>query len=126
MEFQLSPLPPFLALPGEPPIPWSRWHESFEMFVAAIGLIGAAKARRRAVLNHSLGNESQRIFRTLGPSPTYTDCITLLAGHFAALQSVMVRRIIFRQRTGGPTHVLVSRSTGESVRRRPPMSGQPL
>ena len=102
MEFQLSPLPPFLALPGEPPIPWSRWHESFETFVAAIGLTGAAEARRRAVLIHSLGNEGQRIFRTLGPAPTYTDYITLLAGHFAAPQSVMVRRIIFRQRRQRP------------------------
>ena len=65
MEFQLSPLPPFLALPGEPPIQWSRWHESLETLVAAIRLTGAAEAKRRAVLIHSLGNEGQRIFRTL-------------------------------------------------------------
>ena len=113
MDFQLSPLPQFLALPGEPQIPWSRWHESFETLVAAIRLTGAAEARRRAVLIHSLGNEGQRIFRTLGPAPTYTDCITLgpaptytdcislLAGHFAAPQSVMVRRIISRHINSG-------------------------
>ncbi|XP_057713151.1 uncharacterized protein K02A2.6-like [Corythoichthys intestinalis] len=102
MELPLSPLPPFLALPGEPPIPWPRWLESFEIFIEAIGLAGASDARRRAMLIHSLGGEGQRIFRTLGPATTFTDCIALLSGHFAAPQSVMVRRIIFRQRRQRP------------------------
>lgn len=35
---------------------------------------------------HSLGNE--------GPASEYSDCVTLLNGHFAAPQSVVVRRIV--------------------------------
>ncbi|KAI3365765.1 hypothetical protein L3Q82_000709 [Scortum barcoo] len=44
-----------------------------------------------------LGSEGQRIFRTLGPVTSYADCVALLGGHFAAPQSVIVRRIIFHQ-----------------------------
>uniref|UniRef100_A0A8C5DFI1 Retrotransposon gag domain-containing protein n=1 Tax=Gouania willdenowi TaxID=441366 RepID=A0A8C5DFI1_GOUWI len=59
-------------------------------------------ARLKALLIHSLGNEGQRIFRTLGPADKYRDCVALLTGHFAAPQSVIVRRIIFRQRRQRP------------------------
>ena len=93
MEFPLPPLPPFLALPGEPPIPWSRWHESFENFILAAGLADAREERRRALLVHNLGSEGQRIFSTLGPSPSYAECVTKLSGHFAAPQSTMLRRL---------------------------------
>ncbi|KAG7482685.1 hypothetical protein JOB18_028080 [Solea senegalensis] len=102
MELPFLSLPSFPALPGEPPIPWSRWHDSFETFIAAAGLTDASDARRGAILIHSLGNEGQRIFRTLGPVQTYADCVALLTGHFAAPQSVIVRRIIFRRRRQKP------------------------
>ncbi|KAJ8349338.1 hypothetical protein SKAU_G00244680 [Synaphobranchus kaupii] len=98
MEFSLPPLSPFLALPGEPPIPWIRWQESFETFIAAVGLEEASDSRKRALLIHNLGSEGQRIFRTFGPAPTYAECVTKLSGHFAAPQSVMFQRIVFRQR----------------------------
>lgn len=88
MELLLSPLPPFLALPGEPPIPWPCWYESFQTFVVTMGLTDAPEARLNAMVIHSLGNEGQCIFRTLGPAPEYSDCVTLLNGHFAAPQSV--------------------------------------
>ncbi|XP_028299780.1 uncharacterized protein LOC114461693 [Gouania willdenowi] len=100
--FPVSPVSPFLALPGEPPIPWPRWFESFETFIAAAGIVDASDARLKALLIHSLGNEGQRIFRTLGPADKYRDCVALLTGHFAAPQSVIVRRIIFRQRRQRP------------------------
>ncbi|KAJ8352061.1 hypothetical protein SKAU_G00235370 [Synaphobranchus kaupii] len=106
MEFSLPPLSPFLALPGEPPIPWIRWQESFETFIAAVGLEKASDSRKRALLIHNLGSEGQCIFRTFGPAPTYAKCVTKLSGHFAAPQSVMFRRIVFRQRR---------QQTGESV-----------
>ncbi|KAI3360335.1 hypothetical protein L3Q82_014649 [Scortum barcoo] len=54
------------------------------------------------MLIHSLWSEGQRIFRTLGPATSYADCVALLAGHFAAPQSVIVRRIVFRQRRQRP------------------------
>ncbi|KAJ8333462.1 hypothetical protein SKAU_G00414700 [Synaphobranchus kaupii] len=106
MEFSLPPLSPFLTLPGEPPIPWIRWQESFGTFIAAVGLEEASDSRKRALLIHNLGSEGQRIFRTFGPAPTYAECVTKLSGHFAAPQSVMFRRIVFRQRR---------QQTGESV-----------
>jgi len=65
MDSLLSPLSPFLALPGDPPIPWVRWHESFEMFIVAAGLADANDERKKALLIHTLGSEGQRIFRTL-------------------------------------------------------------
>lgn len=111
MELKPSPLRPFLALAGEPAIPWSLWHESFKTLIAAMGPTDSPDARWRALLIHSLGNEGQHILRTLGPTTTYADCVVLLAGHFAAPQSVMVWRIIFhqrRQRTGQLVHQYVA------------------
>ncbi|KAK5895593.1 hypothetical protein CgunFtcFv8_009273 [Champsocephalus gunnari] len=64
MDSLPSPLSPFLALPGEPPIPWVRWLESFETFIVAAGLAEANDDRKKALLMHSLGSEGQRIFRT--------------------------------------------------------------
>uniref|UniRef100_A0A3Q3F321 Retrotransposon gag domain-containing protein n=1 Tax=Labrus bergylta TaxID=56723 RepID=A0A3Q3F321_9LABR len=81
-----------------PPVPWERWHESFETCIVAVGLEDTKDAGRRAILIHNLGSEGQRIFRTLGPAATYTECVTLLAGHFAAPRSVILRWIVFRQR----------------------------
>ncbi|KAF3849697.1 hypothetical protein F7725_019416 [Dissostichus mawsoni] len=74
MDSLLSPLSPFLALPGEPPIPWVRWLESFETFIVAAGLAEANDNRKRALLIHTLGSEGQRIFRTLGLAPTVLHC----------------------------------------------------
>uniref|UniRef100_A0A672JK41 Retrotransposon gag domain-containing protein n=1 Tax=Salarias fasciatus TaxID=181472 RepID=A0A672JK41_SALFA len=111
MELPLTSLPQFLALPGEPPIPWARWYESFQTFIAAAGLADASEAQLQALLIHSLGTEGQRIFRTLGPAKKYKDCVALLAGHFTAPQSVIVRRIAFRQRRqrpGEPVHQYVT------------------
>uniref|UniRef100_A0A3Q3GBU2 Retrotransposon gag domain-containing protein n=1 Tax=Labrus bergylta TaxID=56723 RepID=A0A3Q3GBU2_9LABR len=68
----------------KPPVPWERWHESFETYIVVVGLEDT--------------EDGQRIFRTLGPAATYTECVTLLAGHFAAPRSVILRRIVFRQR----------------------------
>lgn len=89
MKLPLSPLPLFLRLPSEPLIAWSRWHELFETFVAAMGLVDTPSARWRAMLIHSLGSKGQHIFRTLGPVEAYADCVALIAGHFTTPQSIV-------------------------------------
>jgi len=77
VELPFSSLPLFLALPGEPPIPWSRWKESFKTFTTAIRLADADDARLKALLIHSLGSEGQHIFQIHGPAETYDNCFVL-------------------------------------------------
>ena len=98
MEMMFAPPSPFLALPGEPPVPWPRWYESFQNYILALGLKDVSDARMKAILLHCLGTEGQRIFHTLGVADKYADCVALLNGYFAAPQSVILRRILFRQR----------------------------
>ena len=47
---------------------------------------------------HCLCTEGQRIFRTLGQAGKCKDTTRLLEAQFAALQTVILRRIVFRQR----------------------------
>ena len=90
MEHALPPPTAFLALPGEPPVPWIRWLESFENYLAALDPDKASDPRRRAVLVHCLGTEGQRIFRTLGQAKKYKDAMRLLKAHFAAPQTLII------------------------------------
>ena len=46
MELTFSPPPAFLSLPGEPPDPWTRWQESFENYITALGLTLTLITRR--------------------------------------------------------------------------------
>lgn len=71
-DFSLPPPPSFLALPGEPPIPWNRWHQSFETYIEAAGLADVSAARKAALLKHCLGVEGQRVLATLS-TDTVTD-----------------------------------------------------
>uniref|UniRef100_A0A3Q1EX16 Retrotransposon gag domain-containing protein n=1 Tax=Acanthochromis polyacanthus TaxID=80966 RepID=A0A3Q1EX16_9TELE len=71
---------------------------SFVLFACDV-----SDARLKAMLIHSLGSEGQRILLTLGPAEKYTDCITFLSRHFAAPQSIIVRRIVFCQRRQRPS-----------------------
>ena len=82
---------------GEPPVPWIRWLELFETYLAALGLEEASDPRRRALLVHCLGTEGQRIFRTLEQAKEYKEATKLLEAHFAAPQTVILRRIVFWQ-----------------------------
>ncbi|KAJ8353420.1 hypothetical protein SKAU_G00209870 [Synaphobranchus kaupii] len=97
MEFSFPPPSHFLALPVEPPVPWTRWYETFETYISVLAVEDLSTARKRAMLIHCLGIEGQRIFKTLGAAADYTDCVRLLAGHFAAPQNVILQRILFRQ-----------------------------
>ncbi|KAJ8402773.1 hypothetical protein AAFF_G00364450 [Aldrovandia affinis] len=61
----LSPIQPFLATPGDPPLPWKIWKQQFSTYLLATGLTTAPKEQQLAILLHSLGTEGQRIFATL-------------------------------------------------------------
>ncbi|KAF7641978.1 hypothetical protein LDENG_00266990 [Lucifuga dentata] len=106
MELLLPPPSLLLELPGEPPVAWSRWLESFEMYIVAICLSDASEERCKAILIHNLGVEGQRLFRTLGPANTYAACMTKLNRHFTTPQSTILQWIVFQQR---------QQQTGESV-----------
>ena len=49
--------PVFLAVPGVPPIPWSRWRRMFEDYLLAAGVpeTAAFGPRKAALLHSSLG-----------------------------------------------------------------------
>ncbi|ROL50856.1 Retrovirus-related Pol polyprotein from transposon opus [Anabarilius grahami] len=99
-DFSLPPPPPFLALPGEPPIPWPRWLQSFETYLIMAGLTEVSAARKKALLQHCLGAEGQRVLGTISDTGenTYEQSVTALNEHFAAPQSVLLLRFIFRRR----------------------------
>ncbi|KAL1277251.1 hypothetical protein QQF64_023924 [Cirrhinus molitorella] len=99
-DIALPPPAPFLALPVEPPIPWNRWLQSFETFILAVGLTGMSAARKKALLLHCLGVEGQRVLGALesGTTSNYDTAVELLTAHFAAPQSVLLQRFLFRQR----------------------------
>ncbi|KAJ8403266.1 hypothetical protein AAFF_G00354830 [Aldrovandia affinis] len=61
----LSPIQPFLATPGDPPLPWKIWKQQFSTYLLATGLNTAPKEQQLAILLDSLGTEGQRIFATL-------------------------------------------------------------
>ncbi|KAG1940200.1 retrotransposable element [Pimephales promelas] len=96
----LPPPAPFLALPGEPPIPWTRWLQSFETFILAVGLTDVSTARKKALLLHCLGAEGHRVLGTLesGATSDYDTAVELLTAHFTPTQSALLRRFLFRQR----------------------------
>jgi len=53
-------------MPGEPPISSTRWIESFETYLLALGLGDVSVARKKAPLQHCLGAEGQLVLGTLG------------------------------------------------------------
>ncbi|XDV17686.1 hypothetical protein PO909_023512 [Leuciscus waleckii] len=93
------PPAPYLTLPGEPPIPWTHWLQSFETFILAVGLTDVSTAHKKALLLHCLGAEGQRVLGTLeiGHSD-YDTAVELLTAHFAAPQSALLLHFQFRQR----------------------------
>ncbi len=99
-DIALPPPAPFLALPGKPPIPWTRWLQSFETFLLAVGLTDVSAAHKKALLLHCLGAEGQRVLGALesGTTSDYDTAVELLNAHFASPQSALLRRFLFRQR----------------------------
>ncbi|KAJ1112996.1 hypothetical protein NDU88_001256 [Pleurodeles waltl] len=61
----ISAPPPFLATPGDLPIPWKQWKKIFNTYMLAIGSDRYAPPRRQAILLHHLGIEGRRIYENL-------------------------------------------------------------
>ncbi|KAJ1113166.1 hypothetical protein NDU88_001421 [Pleurodeles waltl] len=61
----ISAPPPFLATPGDPPIPWKQWKKIFNTYMLVIGSDRYAPPRRQAILLHHLGIEGRRIYENL-------------------------------------------------------------
>ncbi len=99
-DIAIPPPAPFLALPGEPPITWTRWLQSFETFLLAVGLTDVSAACKKALLLHCLGAEGQRVLGALesGTTSDYDTAVELLNAHFAAPQSALLRWFLFHQR----------------------------
>ena len=92
-DCSLPPPSPFLALPGEPSVPWIRWIVSFETYLLAANLDNVFDARKRALLLRCLGAEGQRVHRTFAKSTLYKDAVEHLEEHFAAPQSALLHRV---------------------------------
>ncbi|KAH6921002.1 hypothetical protein HPB50_028011 [Hyalomma asiaticum] len=119
MAFAGIALPdPFLATPGRPAQPWSRWHDMFKVYLLASGASEFSSERRKALLLHSLGPEGQRIFNTLtvsqgakqtqegkgtGATPHVHDStVEALAKHFGTTCNLVVERRRFHRRVQLP------------------------
>lgn len=67
-DFFLPPLQHSLALPGETPILWPQWLQSFEIYLIAEGLTEVSVAQKKALLQHCLGAERQRMLGAITDS----------------------------------------------------------
>ena len=63
----ICPPPPFLQVPGEPPIKWKDWYRAFNAYLGAIDGLRFRPDRKKWVLLHSLGLEGQSILEHLPP-----------------------------------------------------------
>ncbi|KAJ1193600.1 hypothetical protein NDU88_002896 [Pleurodeles waltl] len=60
----ITPPPFFLSLPGDPPIPWSKWKKVFLTYIRVCGSNLSAD-RKTSILQHCLGAEGQEILENL-------------------------------------------------------------
>ncbi|KAH6945931.1 hypothetical protein HPB50_010751 [Hyalomma asiaticum] len=99
----LAPPPPFLPVPGRPPVPWPQWHQMFENFLLASGASDFKPERRKALLIHSLGVEGQRVFSTIvrtnvqlmdsdSEDEEFDDVVTVLALRLTRIQRNRIPR----------------------------------
>ena len=86
--FSLPPPEVFLAVPGEPAVPWTRWLTGFNAYVDALGFSDDVlpDKRKTAILVHCLGTEGQRVLGALGSATTFEDTVKLLTDHFSGKQ----------------------------------------
>ena len=94
--------PPYLASPGDAPIPWDRWIDMFEDWLLAIGFPAGEDhaARKAALLRASLGTEGYRVYSSLVADrrETYEAAKTHLAEHFDRRASTFYQRAQFTRR----------------------------
>ncbi|CAN7994865.1 unnamed protein product, partial [Ixodes pacificus] len=65
MNFGLTPPLPFLQTPGQPPVPWPQWEQTFLRFLESSGADEFKASRRAAILLHCLGVEGQRQYNVV-------------------------------------------------------------
>ena len=96
MSLQLSGIEKFKPN-GEPTSVaqrWERWIKSFEYFITASGITG--EARKKAMLLHLAGRETQDIYETLQPeSNSYQHTLESLNSHFQVKKNVTFERSKF-------------------------------
>jgi hypothetical protein len=108
--------PQFLAVPGNPTIPWRRWLDMFEDYLVAVGfpvpaadaaaaVVATVAQRKAALLRASLGTEGYRLYCTLTADTKegYDVAVGRLAAHFGQPPGAIFARAQFsrcQQRTG--------------------------
>ncbi|XP_037546466.1 zinc finger protein 814-like [Nematolebias whitei] len=99
----LSPPPPFLPYPGEPPMLWLKWLKAFEHYIHALDEKELADSTKLMLLRNSLGSEGEHVFSTLLKSDTtYTTAISALTDHFRLDHASQVHHLKFHQRVQMP------------------------
>ena len=72
---------------------WARWFKSFEYFIVASGI--RDDGRKRAILLHMLGTESQELFETLpDKGNNYDEAVTALNRYFCPKKNVTFERSV--------------------------------
>ena len=118
--FQLNvpPPPPFLQFLGDPSVDWAQRYHSFQTYLHCSRVDALSDMRKKALLEHWLGTEGQRILATLptaasaqqlveadGQPPQedaeellYRNVVDALHAHFGSHVTVITERHRFRQR----------------------------
>ena len=119
VQLNVQPPPPFLQFPGDPPVGWAQWYHSLQTYLLAAGIDALSGIRKKALLEHCLGTEGQRILATLptvapaqqlvkagGQQPQedaeellYRNVVDDLDAHFGSHVTVITERHRFRQRS---------------------------
>ena len=91
---------------------WSKWKTSFSYFLTACGV--RDDLRKKALLLHLIGPQTQEIFETLGveEDATYDQSIQVLDNHFVVQRNVSFERTVFhaaRQNNGESIEQYVTR-----------------
>ena len=91
---------------------WSKWKTSFSYFLTASGV--RDDLRKKALLLHLIGPQTQEIFETLGveEDATYDQSIQVLDNHFVVQRNVSFERTVFhaaRQNNGESIEQYVTR-----------------
>jgi transposase InsO family protein len=94
--------PTFLDVPGEPVVPWNRWHAMFEDYLLAVDFPVATEQlpRKAALLRASLGIEGYRVMTSLmqDPREPYDQLVQHLTTHFDRRPSLIFERAVFTRR----------------------------
>ena len=85
---------------------WDKWQKSFQYFLDASGITNYK--RKKAMLLHMAGPETQEVFDTLTPAnDTYDKALEALTSHFSVKKNVPFERNVFHQ---------TKQKAGESVK----------